>query len=192
MASGTLAQNQKKAKRRRAVIVFLDETGFSFQMRPTRTWAPRRQPPVLRCKSQRRQLSTIAALTLNGRIYKRHYRESIRAPQVVRMLRHLRSCLGRPILVVWDRSQTHRARLVKEYLATDRKIIVEWLPPYAPELNPEEYCHGNVKQQLRNTTPASVDEMQRQVDRSFNRLRKRPDLLLSFFRHARLGVKRLT
>ena len=174
------------------MIVFVDETGFSFQSRPARTWAPRRQPPFLRRKSQRRQISTIAALAINGRIYKRHYREAIRGPQVVRMLRHLRSCLQQPLIVIWDRSQAHRARVVKEYLATEREISVEWLPPYAPELNPEEYCHGNVKEQIRNTTPESVEEMQQQVDRGFNRLRKHPDLLLSFFRHAGLGVKRLT
>jgi transposase len=170
----------------------VDETGFSFQARPARTWAPRGRPPVLRRKSQRRQLSTIAALTLSGRIYKRHHRAAIRGPQVVRMLRHLRACIGQPLIVIWDRSSTHRSRVVKEYLATEPEIGVEWLPPYAPELNPEEYCHGNVKQQLRNTTPTSVEQMQRQVDRGFNRLRKRPDLLLSFFRHAGLGVKCLT
>ncbi|MBO0859400.1 MAG: transposase [Chloracidobacterium sp.] len=42
--------------------------------------------------------------------------------------------------MIWDRSQTHRARVVKNNMATEREISVEWLPPYAPELNPEEYC----------------------------------------------------
>jgi transposase len=72
------------------------------------------------------------------------------------------------------------------------QISVEWLPPYAPELNPEEYCYGNVKEHIRNATLESVKEMQRQVDRGFNRLRKRPDLLLFLFRRAGLGIKRLT
>jgi hypothetical protein len=122
---GTSAPDQKKAGRRQVVIVFVDETGFSFQARPARTWAPRGRLQALRRKSQRRQLSTIAALTLSGRIYKRHYREAIRGPQVVRMLRHLRSCLRQPLIVIWDRSQPHRARVVKEYLATDQEISVE-------------------------------------------------------------------
>ena len=174
------------------MIVFVDETGFSFQARPARTWAPRRRPPVLRRKSQRRQISTIAALTISGRIYKRHYRTAIRGPQVVRMLRHLRACLRQPLIVIWDRASIHRSRVVEAYLATDRGTVIEWLPPYAPEVNPEEYCHGNVKEQVRNATPTSVEQMQQQVDRGFNRLRKRPDLLLSFFRHAGLGVKCLT
>ena len=173
------------------MIVFVDETGFSFQALPAKIWAPRRKPPVLRRKSQRRQISTIAALTMNGRVYKRHSRQAIRGPQVVRMLSHLRACLKRPLVVIWDRSSTHRSRVVNDYLTSEREISIEWLPPYAPELNPEEYCHGNVKQQLRNTIPDSIDQMQRQIDRGFNRLRRRPDLLLSFFNHAGLGVKHL-
>jgi hypothetical protein len=116
------------------VIVFVDETGFSFQARPARTWVPRRRPPVLRRKSQRRQLSTIAALTISGRTYKRHHRWAIRGPQVVGMLRHLRAQIRQPLRVIWDRSSTHPSQVVKEYLATQREVMVEWLPPYAPEL----------------------------------------------------------
>jgi hypothetical protein len=120
------------------MIVFVDETGFSFQARPAKTWAPRRRPPVLRRKSQRRQISTIVGLTISGRIYKRHHRTAIRGPQVVRMLCHLRACIRQPLIVIWDRSSTHRSSVVKEYLAMDRETMIEWLPPYAPELNPEE------------------------------------------------------
>ena len=35
------------------------------------------------------------------------------------------------------------ARVVKEYLETEREISVEWLLPYAPELGPEEYCQDS-------------------------------------------------
>jgi transposase len=68
---------------------------------------------------------------------------------------------------------------------------VEWLPPYAPELNPEEYCHGNVKQRLKNATPANALQICRMLDRGFARLRRRPDLLLSFVHEAGLTVKQL-
>jgi hypothetical protein len=37
VAPGTLAPDQKKAKRRPALIIFVDETGFSFQLRLART-----------------------------------------------------------------------------------------------------------------------------------------------------------
>lgn len=66
--------------------------------------------------------------------------------------------------------------------------MVEELPPYSPELNPEEYCHGNIKQRLKNARPANEAEMRSMLNQGFARLRRRPDLLLSFFQAAGLAV----
>jgi transposase len=96
------------------------------------------------------------------------------------------------LLVIWDRLQAHRSSEVKSYLGQHPEIMVEELPGYAPDLNPEEECHGNVKQHLINATPESIQQIQDQADRGFARLRHRPDLILGFFHHAGLRVKRLT
>ena len=41
----------------------------------------------------------------------------------------------------------HRSRLVGEFLDSfDGRIAIEYLPPYAPELNPVEYQWGHRKQ----------------------------------------------
>ncbi len=68
---------------------------------------------------------------------------------------------------------------------------LEELPADAPQLNPEEYCHGNVKQRLENARPASKEEIRTMLDRGFARLRRRPDLLLGFFHTAGLSVRQL-
>ena len=106
-------------------------------------------------------------------------------------LRHFQRHIPGPLIIIWDRLNAHRATAVKEYIAAYPELEVEWLPPYAPDLNPEGGCHGNVKQHLRNATPRSISELRAQVDRGFARLCRRPDLLLSFFRHAWLDVRRL-
>ena len=142
--------------------------------------------------SKRRELSTAIGLTASGRIYKRHFGHAIRGPDAVRFLEHLGRRVGRPMIVIWDRLQAHRSREVKAYLAEHREIIVEWLPAYSPELNPEEGCHGNVKQGMRNAAPEDVEEIRRHANRGFARLRHRPDLILSFFHHAGYRMKRLT
>jgi transposase len=82
--------------------------------------------------------------------------------------------------------------VVKAFLGEHPEIDVEWLPPYAPELNPEEGCHGNVKDRMKGATPETEAEIREQADRGFARLRRRPDLLLGFFHHAGLRIKRLT
>jgi transposase len=174
------------------VIIFIDETGFSFQLGTGTTWAPKGRTPELRRVSKRRQVSTAIGLTTSGRICKKHFDHAIHGKDAVVHLEHLcREVHGAKILI-WDRLQAHRSGVVKAFLAQHPEIDVEWLPSYAPELNPEEGCHGNVKQGMRNATPETEAEIPKQADRGFARLRRRPDLLLNFFRHAGLRVKRFT
>lgn len=182
----------KKARRRGAEIVFFDEFGFSFQEPLARTWAPRGHRPVLkRVEYNRRGLSTAVGLTMSGKIYKRHFKGSMKSTQVIQALEHLRRHIRRPLLVIWDRASMHKSGETKAYLAAHPDIHTELLPAYAPELNPEELCHGNVKAHLKNATPDDTPAVRRLLDRGFARLRRRPDLLLHFIRHAGLVVKEL-
>jgi hypothetical protein len=58
-------------------------------------------------------------------------------------------------LVVWDGLPAHRARLVSEFIRTQQaRPAIEWLPGYAPELNPVEYIWGYRKHhELPNLCP---------------------------------------
>jgi transposase len=187
-----LAAHQKKARRKDAVIVIVDETGFSYQLTADTTWAPRGRTPVQKRVSKRRQVSTAIGLTMSGRLYKKHFDHAIHGEDMVVHLEHLRRRIAGAMILVWDGLQVHRSGPVKAFLAEHPEIAVERLPSYAPELNPEEECHGDVKQGMRNAAPETEAEIRERADRGFARLRRRPDLLLSFFRHAGLRVKRLT
>jgi hypothetical protein len=68
---------------------------------------------------------------------------------------------------------------------------MEELLVYAPELNSEEYCHGNVKHYLKNARPTNQAEIRQMLSHGFARLRRRPDSLLSFFHAAGLSVQQL-
>lgn len=94
-------------------------------------------------------------LTLSGKIYKRHFAHAIGAADILVALRHFQRHIARPMIIIWDRLNAHRAIIVKDYVAAHPDLEVEWLPPYAPDLNPEEGCHGNVKQHLRNAAPVT-------------------------------------
>ncbi len=172
--------------------MFFDEFGYSFQEPLARTWAPRGRRPILkRVEYDRRGVSTAAGLTLSGKIYKRHFKGSMKSAQVIQAVEHLRCHIRRPLLIIWDRASIHKSGETKAYLAAHPSIQTELLPSYAPELNPEELCHGNVKAHLKNATPNDTLEVRQLLDRGFARLRRRPDLLLQFIRHAGLVVKEL-
>jgi hypothetical protein len=74
------------------------------------------------------------------------------------------------MIIIWERLHAHRAVIVKVYMAAHPKMAAEWLPPYTPDLNPEEGCHGNVTQHLRNAAPPNSRNIGAQADRGFARL----------------------
>ena len=171
----------------------MDETGHTFRARVGTTWAPRGQPPILRRVSQRREVSSIAALVapLDGppRLYARHFPGGIHGEQVRVALRYFRRCIGRGLVVLWDHLPAHQAQAVADFVAArPADYQLEWLPPYAPEVNPEEQCNGVVKQEVLNAQPDSVPELQRLARRSFRRLGRRPTVLRGFFDHVGLDL----
>ena len=172
--------------------MFFDEFGYSFLERLWRTWAPRAQRPILRrITKDRRVLTTAVGLTLSGKIYKRHFEGGMDSQDVLTALEHLRRFMPEGFILILDRAPIHTREATVRYLWDHPEIIVEPLPKYAPELNPEEYCHGNVKSRLANATPQNRQQMWQWLDRGFARPRRRPDLLLSFVHAAGLPVKQL-
>ena len=149
--------------------------------------------------SQRREVSSIVALVAPvagagepARLYARHFRGSIHGEQVVAALRYFRRRVGRRLLVVWDRLNAHRAQPVRAFVAAHpADYRLEWLPPYAPDLNPEELCNGAVKRELLNALPGSADELHQQARRGFIRLGRRRSVLRGFFHHAGLALPKL-
>jgi transposase len=135
----------------------------------------------------------VAPLDGPARLYARHFRGSIHGEQVLLALRYFRRRIGRPLIVVWDRLHAHRAKPVQAFVATHaEEYHIEWLPPYAPELNPEELCNGAVKRELRNAAPASVDQLLHLARRGFIRLGRCPIVLENFFHHTGLRVTRIS
>lgn len=172
--------------------MFEDEFGFSYAEPVSFTWAPRGQPPqIKRITTYRRETSTLVGLTISGKIYKRHFDGAVNAEKLLVGLEHFRRHIQKPILLIWDRSPVHRAKIVTAYLEQHSDVHREYLPGYAPELNPEEYCHGNVKRQMKNAILHSKSEIRSGLDQGFSRLRKRPDILLGFFQHAGLNLTQL-
>jgi transposase len=176
----------KKARRRGAAVVFVDETGFSYQVEAGTTWAPKGRTPVLRTVSERRQVSTAIGLTTPGRIYEKHFDHANHGEDMVALLERLRRRVGGPMILIRDRLRVHRSAVVKESLARRPEVGIEWLSEYAPDSKPEEGCHGDVKSRLSNAAPETEEEIRRDADRGFARLRRRQDPPLGFLHHAGL------
>ena len=95
-----------------------------------------------------------------------------------------------PVILILDRGNPHKHRLVRAWLARHPRWASVWFPPYAPDLNPVELLWSYLKYgRLANFAPDTVDEIRAHVCRERRRLGGRPQLLTSFFRHSALPLR---
>ena len=67
------------------------------------------------------------------------------------------------------------------------RLAIEWLPGYAPELNPVEYIWGYWKHhQLPNFCPHDFTELSYHARQALRRMRRRPALVIAFCEQADL------
>jgi transposase len=143
--------------------------------------------------SKRREVSSVVAVTPNGRLYARHFRTSVSSETVISVLRSFRRRIGTPLLVIWDRLNAHRSQATMDFVSAHAQdYAVAYLPAYAPELNPEEQCNAVVKRAMANALPGSVADLHHLARREFSRLKRRPEMIVRFFRHAGLSVTGLS
>lgn len=188
-----MAAGKKNAVEMNALIVFIDESGIMMAPVIQRTWSPRGDTPVLHQRGRHRtKVSVIAAVVLSThlrrvRLYFRlHPDSNVRKPELVAFLRQLRRHTNRPLIVVWDRLNGHRAPEVASYC--DRhQIQLELLPAYAPELNPVEYAWSYLKTKpLANFAPRELPELTATTRLSARRVQRRPTILRSFVKQSPL------
>src|SRR6516164_11433839 len=176
---------KKKARREGRILVFIDESGLSQRPHRCRTWAPRGQTPVLQYHFNWKMLSAVAGVTW-WNFYFRMYAGTIKKEQVVDFLGHLLRHLAGPLLIIWDRLPAHRSYLVADFIRSlNGWIEIEYLPAYAPELNPVEYLWGHWKHhELPNLCPKDLWQLSEGARRSLQRLRRRPPLITAFWKQA--------
>ncbi len=77
-----------------------------------------------------------------------------KAEDVVRFLCLLLRKIPGPLLVIWDGSPIHRANVIKQFLFSPmgKRVHLERLPGYAPELNPQEQVWNLLKRRERKAT----------------------------------------
>src|ERR671914_1942988 len=188
VARRDLAGHQKGAEAQQQRIFFIDESGFSPLPSVVRTYAPVGQTPVLREWYTRDHLSAISALSPAGKLYFRAQDHAMNSADVVAFLEHLlREVPGR-MVVIWDGAPIHRSQLIKAFLANGaaRRLHVERLPAYAPELNPGEGLWEQLKGvELRNVCCFTLPHLRHELRDAVKRVRRKPRVLHGFFRGAK-------
>jgi transposase len=146
-----------------------------------RTYAPVGQTPILREHFTRDHLSAMSGITLEGKLYMIEQERAFKGEDVVRFLKHLMGQIEGKLLVIWDGAPIHRSRAVKDFLASGaaRRVRLEQLPGYAPDLNPEEGIWKHLEcVELKNLCCQSLSELKVELRKAKERLRHKREVIL--------------
>jgi transposase len=155
-----------------------------------RTYAPRGQTPILRVPLSWDHLSAISAITPSGQLYVMTQPRAFDGTAIVRFLKHLLRHIAGKLLIIWDRLPAHHGQVVKDFLAQGgtRRIHLEQLPPYAPDLNPDEGVWRYLKTvEMKNLCCHDLAQLASELRKAIARLRHKTDVLLACFQHVHLG-----
>ena len=80
------------------------------------------------------------------------------------------------MFLIVDGHPIHKAKLIKNFVeAQDGMLKLFYLPPYSPQLNPDEQVWAHVKRQVARQLVQSKDEMKRLALGALRRIQKLPE-----------------
>jgi transposase len=175
------------------MIVFIDESGFSQRPVVRRTWGRRGDTPILVERVVYGHFSAIGALGYHPkrrqvRLFLSLGSRTIKKEDIVKFLKYLRRHVRGRMVLVLDNLPAHRSKVVEEYFEAQKEWLqVEWLPAYAPELNPVVDVWANLDgRELANFVPDNLEHLRGQVRRGAGRIRRHEEVLWGFLKHTEL------
>ena len=172
-----------RARKHGAKIFFLDEAGFNSEPNLGRTYGLKGQTPVVQTTGQRQRINAISALNARGEFWCKDYTGKLNGVLFVEFLKDFMKGRAYKVYLVVDGHPSHKANVVKEYVQSTRgDLELHFLPPYAPDLNPDEFVWQYVKTNGVSKKPLKRNESLRErVAQDLAALKKNKKLLRSFF-----------
>jgi transposase len=150
---------KKRAKRLGAKIFFSDDPGFQSDPVLGRTYGLKGHTPVVTTSGQRQSLNVISAVNARGEFWAVTYTGKLNAESFVVFLRDFMISQSGKVFLVVDGHPAHKTNAVKTYIQSLKgRLELHFLPPYAPDLNPDEFVWNYMKNNGVSKKPLKKNE----------------------------------
>ena len=174
---------RRRAKKCGAKLYFWDEAGFRSDPVLGRTYGLNGHTPVVPTSGQRQSINAISAVNAKGEFWYNVYSGKLNAGRFVEFLQDFMKGRRERVFLVVDGHPSHKAKKVRAYIQSLRgKLELHFLPPYAPDLNPDEFVWGHAKTNGVSKKPLRQNEsLKRRVESDLEAIRQNKQLVRSFF-----------
>jgi transposase len=181
----------RRAKRKQATLLFLDESAVHENGPIGTTWGRRGERPIVRVTGARRRINVISAVSPRGRLWFRCFPGTLTAPVFISFLEALIRDVRGFIVLVLDRHPAHVAAATRRWLLAHRdRIEVHTLPAYAPDMNPDEHVWSYLKGLFRHEPLNGDEKLVDAVESAMEDIAADRKIVRSFFNHPQVTYVR--
>lgn len=174
---------RRLAQRNKAQIFFGDEAGVRSDHHAGTTWAVKGKTPVVSSTGARFGLNLISAVSAQGEFRFMTIKGRVGATQFIEFIKRLLHNAPRMVFLIVDCHPAHKARSVKRFAESVKdRFRLFFLPPYSPELNPDERVWNDLKNNvIGRQSITSPKQIRGAVISHLRFVKKSPDRVRSYF-----------
>jgi transposase len=174
----------KMAKKKGSEVFFLDEAGVKSDPNLGKTWGIRGETPIVKTSGQRQHINAISAVNPTGKFWFALYECKFNAEFFIAFLKNFLKYRRKSLILILDGHPSHTAKSVAKFVqSTKGKLQLIFLPPYAPDLNPDEFVWKHLKSNGVRRLPLYKNEsLKSRVERDLLKIANDKTKIKSFFK----------
>jgi transposase len=172
-----------RAKKNKATIYWVDETGITNHANSQRGYAPRGKTPELKQSGTRYKINMISGITNRGEVRFMCYTSTMTQSKFILFLSKLMKSTDGPLVVITDNLRVHHGKRVIQWVEEQEdSLSLEFIPKYSPELNPDEYLNRDLKNNVNaKRSPRTADGLKENVMSFMHGIQKQPTRTQMYF-----------
>ena len=173
-----------RAETENAEIFFGDECGVQNTANYAKGYAPIGQTPVVRVESKKMKINMLSAISKRGKLRFLLYKDNMNSDKLIDFMRRLVRDSSKKVFLILDNLRVHHSKKVRTWLDKHKEHIeVFFLPPYAPEYNPDELLNADLKREIGNRTmPHTIKDLEHNVRSYLKSLQLNSNKVSAFFK----------
>lgn len=172
-----------RAKAEGAIIYWADETAVKHDSNWVTGYSPRGKTPILQCHDGRWKTATmVSAISNQGLLRFKVQDKPMNQVTFIEFLGDLIADEKRKIFLIVDNLRVHKSKTVTSWVEEHKdRIELFFLPPYSPEINPDEYVNRALKTELRSRAPAAIDQLKQRTLRFMTKMSRSVRKIMKIF-----------
>lgn len=180
---------RERAKAENADIFWGDETAVRSSDVRGRGFSPRGVTPVVSATAKYENLSMISAITNKGKLQWMIVDGTVNIDRFIEFMKLLIKYSRRKIFLIVDNLKVHHGKLVQQWVANhNHKIELFFLPPYSPDLNPDEHLNSDLKYGVGSKAPGRTKkQLQSAINDHLSMLKDTPERICRYFKDSAIS-----